>query len=186
MGHFGFLAQLVATFFVALTFAFPATAQEVTTYKYDALGRLIETGKTLNSNPSGEHSLCYDPAGNRTEFDSSTGSAASCSGGGGVGSNLPPVTTSDSVSVLCNQSTTVNVISNDSDPEGHTPLKLVSVTVTNGDAGAAIVSSSTLDIVGDIQSSTSQATYVIEDKFGAASEGSVTITTTGAPAVCQT
>ncbi len=65
----------------ALCAAFsPAAAQEVKTYTYDALGRLVEVKNTNGPNNNTTTSYNYDPASNRTQV-STTGS--SNPGGGG-------------------------------------------------------------------------------------------------------
>lgn len=61
------------------------------TYTYDALGRLVVVETTGGQNDDEVHSICYDDAGNRTEYTStSDGTASGCSGGGGVVPPPPP------------------------------------------------------------------------------------------------
>lgn len=56
-----------------------ARASETQTYTYDALGRLVAVGSTGTINNGQKHSICYDPAGNRTEYKSdSAGSGLTC------------------------------------------------------------------------------------------------------------
>jgi hypothetical protein len=59
--------------------AFPASATETVTYTYDALGRLVKAQNSGTVNNNRVRSFCYDKAGNRIEFDSSsTGTPAAC------------------------------------------------------------------------------------------------------------
>jgi YD repeat-containing protein len=55
-----------------------ALASESTTYTYDALGRL--TGSTITGGPnnSRQTKTCFDHAGNRMRYDSTTGTPAAC------------------------------------------------------------------------------------------------------------
>lgn len=63
---------------------FSAVGSETQTYTYDELGRLKAVQYSGALNNGAAHSLCYDPAGNRTQYKSSAaGALASCSGGGG-------------------------------------------------------------------------------------------------------
>ncbi|WP_218135074.1 hypothetical protein [Parasphingopyxis algicola] len=49
---------------------FPASAQETTTYTYDALGRLIETDVSSSTRSSAEIEIQYDDVGNRVRYES--------------------------------------------------------------------------------------------------------------------
>ena len=74
----------------------PLTSAQSSTkaYDYDALGRLIKMATTGGQNSGETNSLCYDPAGNRTQYKSSAdGSATACAGGS------PPPLPSGSFSV---------------------------------------------------------------------------------------
>lgn len=56
-----------------------ATASETRTYTYDALGRLVAVQSAGTINDGDANSLCYDPAGNRTLYkSSSSGAIAAC------------------------------------------------------------------------------------------------------------
>lgn len=63
------IARLFAMFFAASIFASSASATETSTYKYDALGRLVET--TTSGGPSNGTStaVAYDKAGNRSNYN---------------------------------------------------------------------------------------------------------------------
>ncbi|QLC24487.1 RHS repeat protein [Parasphingopyxis algicola] len=54
----------------------PLSAQENTTYTYDALGRLVEVDATTDAGTDSEIDYNYDDAGNRTS-QSATGGATS-------------------------------------------------------------------------------------------------------------
>lgn len=61
-------------------------ASETITYKYDALGRLVETRSTGDVNNNVTMGTTYDPAGNRTNYNvtGSSGSASLFDPGAGV------------------------------------------------------------------------------------------------------
>lgn len=176
---------LVGTSLGALA-AVGATAQSSTeTYSYDALGRLISVVTSGGQNNAEAHSICYDDAGNRTQYVSDTsGAAASCTGGTPPPSNNPPVTQPDSVQVACNATTTVNVTANDSDPEGNLPLTVTAVVVNSGDAFASVVSASSISVIGAWDSGQSIATYTVKGSLNASSSGTLTINTVGGPSIC--
>ncbi|GLK45537.1 MULTISPECIES: hypothetical protein [Novosphingobium] len=70
--------KLLMAMFAAFI-AVPAAAAETITYTYDALGRLVkaQSAGTVNSNQT--HSSCYDKAGNRIRYvSSSAGTPAAC------------------------------------------------------------------------------------------------------------
>ncbi|MEM6411028.1 MAG: hypothetical protein AAF683_05790 [Pseudomonadota bacterium] len=63
------LIWLVTTSFAALASSTALSAQPSTeTYTYDALGRLVKVVTTGGSNNTQTRSICYDKAGNRTEY----------------------------------------------------------------------------------------------------------------------
>ena len=58
-----------------------ARASETQSYAYDELGRLVAVTSSGTINNGQKHSICYDPAGNRTEYKSdSAGSGLACAG----------------------------------------------------------------------------------------------------------
>ena len=70
-----------------------------------------------------------------------------------------------------------NVVANDSDPEGNTPLTVVSVTSsTRGDAYVADASSIGFAAYG--AAGGTQVTYTVQDSLGATSTGVLGITVT--------
>lgn len=57
----------------------PGMASETITYTYDALARLVKTQSSGTINNNQTHSICYDKAGNRITYQSSsTGVPAAC------------------------------------------------------------------------------------------------------------
>ena len=74
------------------------------------------------------------------------------------------------------------VLSNDYDPDGHTPLSLVSVSYT-GFRGVASVSGNSVYFEASDSTGTAVVTYTVKDALGATANGSLTISITNA--VCQ-
>lgn len=180
----GFSAGLAAIIYVL-----PATAHasETVTHQYDELGRLISSSKSGGPATGSQTTTAYDPAGNRSN---QTTSGAS---GGGTpppppppSGNLPPVANADSVSVMCNATTTVNVTANDTDPEGNLPLTVLSVTLPPLDtASATVLSASTIQVTGATLAQSTAATYSVKDSLNATATGNLTIVTTGTFAQCS-
>ena len=175
----------------------PAISQSATeTYTYDALGRLVQIDRSGGQNDGKITGTCFDPAGNRTRYDLASSTPVACPTPVPLPtptptptptpSNSPPVTAADTVGVLCNATTTANLVANDSDPEGDVPLSLVSLSLPSGSglAGAAIVSSTSVSITGDFEHSTTTYTYTVEDSLGATSTGTLTINTNGPSSQC--
>lgn len=109
--------------------AAPAQAGETKTYSYDALGRLVASSSSGTVNNGLATAINYDPAGNRscyTVTGAPTGSASTCTGGGGGGtppppppsSNQPPVTASDRFRIAQCSAVVLDVLENDTDPDG--------------------------------------------------------------------
>src|SRR5438067_2590581 len=98
--------------------ATPAGAMtETVTYRYDALGRLVATSSSGSVNNGLATGIAYDPAGNRSAYSVT----------GGPVPNRPPVAVADAVATGPCGVVGVNVLDNDSDPDGD-PLTLVAVT----------------------------------------------------------
>ena len=87
------LTAAAASIVMMTGLAVPASAEETQAYTYDALQRLIAVRYSGTINAGQAHSICYDPAGNRSRYrSSSTGVVATCavagaatSGGAGTG-----------------------------------------------------------------------------------------------------
>jgi hypothetical protein len=164
-----------------------ADAAETVSYTYDALGRLTNTAISGGPNNTIGTATCFDPAGNRTRYTVGAG-VTSCGTGTPAPSptptptptptpaNSPPVAVNDSGSGTCGQTKTINVLANDYDPDGHTPLSLVSVT-PGGNTDAQIASSTSLYVTG-YAVGTEYIYYVVKDSLGATATGRLTYTTT--------
>lgn len=71
--------RLAALLTMSAALAGRALATETQTYTYDELGRLVAVTSSGTINNNQKHSICYDPAGNRTLYKSdSAGIGASC------------------------------------------------------------------------------------------------------------
>lgn len=176
---------------VALSCSSPLIAQSSTeTYTYDALGRLVEAETAGGQNQGESHSLCYDPAGNRLRYKAtSDGSAAPCvdtgsgSSGGGTtpppppppSGNSPPSAVSDNVSGPCYSVRQFNLTGNDTDPEGHYPLRLISIDPVAAYGSAAVISASSVSIELGPSGDVSTYAYTVQDALGAAATGQVTV-----------
>ena len=174
-----------------------ALAQDPETYTYDALGRLVEKEVTGGANTGEVTSYCYDAAGNRTAVRAnSTGASSHCDLGDGAtptptptdtgtptptptGSNSGPNTTNDSITGTCNQLALKNVVANDSDPEGNTPIVLLSVTRISGLAIAEVNDSTRVAVEFGPQWDFSEFSYVVRDSLGNTSTGSLMVSTDG-------
>jgi hypothetical protein len=89
--------------------------------------------------------------------------------------NQPPVANPDSATVASCGSVIVNVVANDTDPDGNYPLHVAAiVSHTNG---AASISSSTSIQFDAVQGpKTGIVTYTVADSLGATSNGTLTVT----------
>ncbi|HMJ92525.1 MAG TPA: Ig-like domain-containing protein [Allosphingosinicella sp.] len=173
-------------------------ASETTSYKYDALGRLVEQSSTGTINNGQKTQLCYDPAGNRSTYTvAGVGAPAppppACPAPPPPGppppgspppppppgSNQPPTTVADSATVAKCGTVTRNVTANDTDPEGNYPLVLLSVTSTKGTA--VVDGTTSVTFTNNGQTGLASLTYTVRDSLGATSQGTfdVTISTTG-------
>lgn len=159
-----------------------------TTFTYDALGRLVVAETTGGQNNDEVSSYCFDSAGNRTvQQTSSTAQTASCVdiGNGPIGtpsptptpSNSPPVAQADYRTGQCSQRILVDVLANDSDPEGNTPLVLTAVVKTSGGGVLHGFAGSAVDVsFGPVIFDDTVFTYTVQDSLGAVSSGQLTLT----------
>jgi hypothetical protein len=95
--------------------------------------------------------------------------------------NQGPVANPDSFSLRCNMTGafSLNLLNNDTDPEGNLPLVLVSVTRISGDATISVNNSSgNVSVTGAPSVGVSTFSYIVQDSLGASSTGSATVTTT--------
>ncbi len=153
-------------------------------YTYDALGRLITVVTTGGSNNAETQSICYDDAGNRTDYVANTSAGATTCGGAPPPpppppppSNNPPTTVQDFASGACSTTLTVNLTANDSDPESNYPLVLTGITKNAGAASASVVSSSSVSVTFGPIFDASNFTYTVEDSLGASSTGTLNLLT---------
>lgn len=167
----------------ALGWTFDGRASETIDYSYDALGRLVSAESTGSVNNNQAHSICYDPAGNRTQYQSTgTGMVAGCATIPPPESppppgNTPPVAVNDSKTVSCQQLANKDLTANDTDADGDLPVMLTNVSRISGLATAEIVSASSVEIYSE-SAGTTIYQYTIEDTRGASDTGQLTITTT--------
>jgi len=93
--------------------------------------------------------------------------------------NQPPVANFDNAgSMACNAFKTVNLVANDTDPEGNLPLALVSATRITGGIIVTKVSTTSIQIES-LTLGTKSFSYVVEDSLHAQSTGSGSVTVTG-------
>ena len=179
-------------------------AQESTTYKYDELGRLIETRVSGGARDGLATGTGFDPAGNRTSYNvsgSASGSPPSPPPPSPPpspptpppsppplpppASNQPPVFVPDTVlSVVCDASGSRNVLVNDTDPEGDLPL---SFTLTGGSGINFVAASGAQSITFYApltRNATYTVTYTITDARGATATGVLDLKVTGSIAQC--
>ena len=86
------LALLASSSVVAFACGSISYAQSSTeTYTYDSLGRLVKVVTANGSNNGETDSICYDDAGNRTQYVSNTSAGSTvCSGSGSPPPPPPP------------------------------------------------------------------------------------------------
>jgi len=92
--------------------------------------------------------------------------------------NQPPVANPDFASVSACGTVTVNVIANDTDPNGNYPLHLSAI-VSSTKGHATIVSTTDIEYDAFVSSGTGVVTYTVMDSSGGSSNGTLTITIGG-------
>lgn len=131
--------------------------------------RITGTGK---GNPLNSGFSAYASLGNYRI----TGTVQAYSGGGG-GGNLAPVANADVATTSAGTAVTINVLANDSDPDGD-PLTITAVSnVSNGTAvisGSSVIFTPAAGFTG-----TGSFTYTISDGRGGTASASATITVSG-------
>lgn len=165
--------------FSCILLPFSALAQEVTTFQYDAQGRLIHSTRSGGPADGVNMITCFDAAGNRTNqevvFGGST-PADPC-----TPPNIPPIADPDALQLPVCLGSTINVVLNDTDPDGDTPLQVIAAT-GSGDVSASVASSTELLIVAGSTPGVFSIGYTIEDTRGATANGTVTVTVN--PGIC--
>lgn len=102
---------------------------------------------------------------------------------GGMLQNQPPVTVTDTRNVQRCTITSINVLANDSDPEGNLPLVLLSVSA--GTIGSAYVwQGAVIYYESTITPGSESLTYTVRDSLGATSNGTLNITVAGGVIHC--
>jgi hypothetical protein len=173
---------------LGLTLCSPALAGETAQYSYDALGRLVSSAYSGGPRASNQTGLCYDAAGNRTQY-SYSGSAVSCAASPPPPppppSVSPPVANPDSASVAKCATVTKNVVANDTDPGGLTPLTLVSAQVVSGGGDVVVASSTSVQFYAPASPGSASVSYVVQNTGGATATGTLSITILNSGTACQ-
>jgi YD repeat-containing protein len=159
------------------TIGVAAHASETISYAYDANGRLVRVNRTGTVNNGIATTYQHDKADNRANL-TVIGSPNTL--------NNPPTTVNNTLSLQRCTVRTVNVLTNDSDPEGNTPLSLTALTNANSARGSATFTSNgvvTFDATG---TGSVTLVYTVQDSLGASSTGNltVTVTTQTGPSTC--
>jgi|GEM_PF-4643026 len=89
--------------------------------------------------------------------------------------NNPPTAGTDSITIWACDSRTVNLTSNDTDPEGNYPLTLTSVEDTPV-GNIYITSASSVGFIAYDTADSDTVSYTVEDSLGASSIGQINIT----------
>lgn len=176
---------------IALMVPFGVNAAETVAYSYDARGRLIKVIRSgsAQSNSNVTTDYTHDKANNRKQFvtinSPNLPAAPPPPPPPPPPTNNPPITVGDALTVNKCGTGEVNVIANDSDPEGNVPLVVIGAANANPAKGSASVgsSSSMVRYEADLGGATGadSVTYTVRDSLGATSTGTVSITirTTG-------
>lgn len=146
-----------------LTFTGSDTTKSITVTTIDDAA--IENAKTVQVNLSGA-------TGGSTIAD-----------GQGVGSmtdneNYPPVANTDTLSVQTCHTGSKNVIANDTDPEGNTPLTLIEATNPLTHGYASVLNGTTVQFEANDFPGTETVTYVVMDSKGVMGSGTLSVQVT--------
>lgn len=88
--------------------------------------------------------------------------------------NKPPVTVNDTGSTKVCNAVWVNVVANDTDPEGNYPLTVTAVS-TNGLGASRVSDASTVQFNAGSRTGSAALTYTVQDSLGASSTGTLII-----------
>lgn len=154
-----------------------ADAGETVNYSYDPLGRLTGVDHAGTVNNGVQATYGYDPAGNRSKVSVSLGGTPPAPTPTPTPpppppGNTPPTATADSAYFSIWQGGTVEVLANDTDPNGDYPLTLQSVTGSN----YARVNGSAIAWTGTGRDGVYVLTYTFADSRGATATGTHTVT----------
>ena len=173
-------------------------AAETVGYRYDALGRLVRVERSGGPQSGVAASYSYDCAGNRLQVAAGAGAPPApppppCPAAPlpppppppsppppPPPANQPPVANPDTApSIPRCQSTSLDVLANDSDPDGPPPL---TVTGLAGGAGLALSLDGNIVLIGSLgPTGLKTFTYTVADGLGATATGNVEITVTPGP-----
>ncbi|MBB4100214.1 hypothetical protein [Sphingomonas kyeonggiensis] len=164
----------------------PASAQETATYQYDALGRLIATSVSGGPNNGVASSYALDAAGNRTQVvvtgaPASTPTPTPTPTPGGLVANADVATFT--TTEVCG-GIYYDVRTNDTDSNGHYPLRIISVTSAdpfiNFDASGILYYT-----FPRAEPSTVTGTYVVANSINETATASFTFEIVGANRSCD-
>lgn len=130
-----------------------------------------------NTEPAESFSLVLSSPSSGASIGTASASAtinASTDGGPVSGPNNPPVTQPNAVSVGVCKTTSVNVVANDSDPDGDT-VRLVSVG-SSSIAELFVLSTTTISVTGYGTPGSRTTSYTVTDGRGGTATGSLTVT----------
>jgi hypothetical protein len=179
---------LLATSAVALASA--AEGGETITYRYDALGRLTATSTSGTVNNGVSTAVGYDPAGNRSSYAVAGGSGPpppappppappspppSPPPAPPPPANIPPTATNNGGSQPKCSTGLYDVVSDDSDADGDTPLALVSVS----GSGFFVVSATEIQFNSTSSTGHKIGTYVVRDARGATASATLDVNVAG-------
>jgi len=172
----------------ALVLSGATQASDTTKYTYDPVGRLTAVVRSDAGVPAADYgsAIDYDQAGNRLNYRIGTpgqyqpatppppDAITQPPPPPATPVNLPPVTEPDyAVAGVC-KIVSVDVLANDSESEGDTPLSLVSVTA--GALGTAGIVANKVWYHANGATGGDAVTYTVEDSRGAKSTGVLELT----------
>lgn len=97
--------------------------------------------------------------------------------------NQPPTTVADNLSMPKCSIRSINVVANDTDPEGNTPIVLIGVSGAGALGYASVMNSTSVQYEAYSSPGSDTITYTVRDSLGATSTGILHVTIT--QAVCQ-
>lgn len=135
-------------------------------YGYDGVGNRI----TLRKRDGSTLTFTYDALNRMT--------SKLANAGGGSGTNNPPVANSDTASTTACGTVTVNVVANDTDPDGNYPLHVAGI-VSSTKGTVDSFSATSITFTAAVSSGTGVVQYMVADSLGATATGTVSITISG-------
>jgi YD repeat-containing protein len=149
------------------TAAGTVNASDYEQYGYDGAGNRV----TLRKRDGSTLTFTYDALNRMT-------SKLANGGSGGGGTNNPPVANADTASTTACGTVSVNVVANDTDPDGNYPLHVAGI-VSSTRGSVDSFSSTTITFTGAVSSGTGVVQYLVADSLGATSTGTASITISG-------